>query len=318
MARTLNEIYNSLIAGKESDSILDSLLPNPDNWNTLYTNENFKLLAVTIVKGLSVSKVAVWRLKMNIFAYQTWLLENLFDQAKTEIITEASNKVFGQLPWYVEQAKLFQLGDELVWDGTKYIYEVIDETKRIITQASATNSSGVIILKTATGDSGSFAPLSASQLTALNTYFKGTLGIQTQDGLAPAGTKLSIVSENADEMKMQVDVFVDPLVIDSSGFLVSDGTTKPVETAITTYIQELPFNAIFKVSALTDAIQAVNGVVNVVVNFCDARFGSGSYTDITAVTGRQYTAQAGYITMATGFELDGEYSPGVNTLNYTT
>lgn len=319
MARTLSEIYNSLTTGKEADSTLDQLLPNPDNWATLYTNNNFNLLAQTIVKSLSVSKVAIWRLYLYIVAYAIWVNENLWDQAETEIDELTANRVFGQLPWYVEQAKVFQYGDDLYFDGEKYIYQVIDETKYIITQASATNVDGVITLKVAKGNVGSLEPLTATELTAVTLYFKGTAGIVAEDGIAPAGTKLSIISENADDLKMHVDVFVDPLVINTNGVLISDGVTKPVEVAVTAYIQQLPFDAVFKISALTDAIQAVTGVNNVVVKFCDARFGSNPYEDITAATGRKYTAFAGYINMATNFGLDEFYDYPANTiktLNY--
>lgn len=319
MARTLNTIYNSLIAGKESDSTLDALLPNPDNWSTLYTNANFNLLAQTIVKSLSVSKVAIWRLFMYIFAYAIWVHETLWDQAEAEIDALTLNRVFGQLPWYVEQAKDFQYGDDLVFNGEYYEYEAIDETKQIVTQASATNVEGVITLKLALGDVGSFQSLSATQLTAVETYFKGTNGIVAEDGIAPAGTKLSIISEDPDDMKMQVDVFVDPLVIDLNGVLLSDGVTTPVEDAITAYIQQLPFNAVFMIAALVDAIQAVSGVSNVVVNYCDARFGANPYTNIVAETGRKYIAHAGYIAMATNYGLDEYYDYPANTvktLNY--
>jgi hypothetical protein len=322
MARSLNTIYNDLIASKETDSTLDSLLPNPDNWNTLYTNANFKLLANTIVKNLSVSKVAVWRLFTYIFAYAIWVHEQLFEQSKTEIDNITINRVFGQLPWYVEKAKLFQLGDELVFINNEYYgYEVIDETKQVVTQASATNSDGIIILKLAKGVSGSFEKLATNELTAINLYFKGTQGVQTNDGMAPAGTKLTIISEDPDDMKMHVDVFVDPLVIDENGVLLADGSTKPVEVAVTIYIQELPFNAEFKVSSLTDAIQAVNGVKNVVVKYCDAKFASNPYTNIMNETGRKYIAYAGYINMATNFGLDEYYDYPANTLktlNYIT
>ena len=315
MARTLTEIYNALIASKESDSTLNSLLPNPDNWNTLYTNANFKLLAATIVKKLGVSKVAIWRLIMFICAYGIYVHEQLFDIAQDEIDTLTLNRVFGQLPWYVEKAKTFQLGDDLVFINNEYYgYEVIDESKYIVTQASATVSSGQILLKVAKGDIGSLTPLSASEKTALQIYFLGTTGVNAEDGIAPAGTKISIVSEDPDDLKFHCDVFVDPLVIDENGILLSDGVTKPVEDSVTNYIQQLPFDAVFKRSSLEDAIQAVNGVVNVVVKYCDARFGSNSYTNVLAETGQKYTAFSGYLDMATNFGLDEYYDYPANTL----
>lgn len=319
MARTLSAIYNSLVAGKESDSTLDTLLPNPDNWSTLYTNANFNLLAQTIVKSLSVSKVAIWRLFIYIVAYAIWVHETLWDQAEAEIDALTLNRVFGQLPWYVEQAKAFQYGDDLVFNGDYYEYETIDDTKQIVTQASATNVDGVITLKLAKGTVGSLSALTATELAAVETYFKGTSGTVAEDGIAPAGTKLSIISTSADTMKMQIDVFVDPLVIDTNGILLSDGVTKPVETAITNYIQQLPFNAVFKIVSLVDAIQAVDGVENVVVNFCDARYGTNPFEDITAATGRKYTAFSGYLAMETNYDLDEYYDYPANTvktLNY--
>lgn len=315
MARELSEIYNSLTAGKESDSTLDALLPNPDNWNTLYTNANFNLLAQTIVKGLSVSKVAIWRLFIYITAYAIWVHENLWDQAQTEIETTTEGKQYGQLPWYVERAKEFQLGDDLVFVDPAYQYATIDATKQIVTQAAASNIAGVINIKAAKGDSGSFEKLSTSEKTAVEVYFKGTdTGIYAEDGIAPAGTKIEIVSEDPDDMKMQVDVFVDVLVIDTTGVLLSDGVTKPVEVAVTNYIQQLPFNSTFTVSGLTDAIQAVTGVNNVVVKNCDARFGSNAYTNIINESGRKYIAFSGYIDMATNFGLDEYYDYPANTL----
>lgn len=315
MARTLTQIYNSLIASKESKTSLNTLLPNPDNWNTLYTNENFKLLAATIVKSLSISKVAIWRLISYIVAYTIWTHEQLFDTAKEEINTLVENRVFGQLPWYVTKAKEFQLGDELIFINNEYYgYENIDETKRIVTQASSTVSEGVILVKAAKGDVGSFEKLNDSEKTALQIYFLGNNGFNADDGIAPAGAKMRIVSEDPDDMKMHVDVFVDPLVIDTNGLLLSDGTTKPVEDAVTAYIQQLPFNAVFTVAGLTDSIQAVNGVVNVVVKFCDAKFSSAAYTDIMNATGQQYIANSGYIAMATNFGLDEFYDYPANTL----
>lgn len=315
MARSLSTIYNALIASKESKTSLDNLLPNPDNWNTLYTNENFKLLAATIVKGLSTSKVAIWRLISFIIAYSIWVHEQLFDQAKTEINDVIENRTFGQLPWYVIKAKEFQLGDPLIFINDEYYgYENIDETKQIVTQASATVSEGVILVKVAKGTSGSLEKLSSSEKTALQLYFLGNTGVNADDGVAPAGTKMNIVSEDPDDMKMHVDVFVDPLVIDTNGVLLSDGTSKPVEDAVTDYIQLLPFNAVFTIAGLTDAIQAVEGVNNVVVKFCDAKFSTGSYIDITEQTGQQYVANSGYIAMATNFGLDEYYDYPANTL----
>lgn len=323
MGRTLQTIYNELTASKETNTDLDTLLPNPDNWQTLYTYINFKLLANTVIKGLNTSLVAVWRLIMYSVAYGVYLQEQLYDTFKTEVDETIANKETAQLPWYVDQSEAFQLGYELVWvDSKRYEYETIDEDAQIITQAAATVSNGAILLKVAKGDIGSLEKLSTSEYTAFNDYMKGSNTAYAEDGIAPPGTKITIISEAPDNLRFASQVFYDSQVLDSTGTLLSDGSTKPVEVAITSYIQQIPFDSKFRISGLIDAIQSAQGVVNVVVTNCDAKTSTQAWSasvDVTAATGEQYVARAGYLEMGTNYELDGYYDYPTNlvkTINY--
>jgi len=323
MARDLQTIYNELTASKESNTDLDTLLPNPDNWSTLYTFENFKILANTVIKQLSVSKVAIWRLIMNVVAYALWTQEKLYDIFKTEIETTLENREFGQTPWYVEKSKEFQLGYQLEWLNNRYYgYTTIDEDAQIITQATAIVTNGIILIKVAKGEVGSLEKLDADELNGFTVYMKGGVTIeQATKALAPAGTNLDILSEDADELKFAIDIFYNSQVLNSSGESLEDGA-KPVETAITNYIQQISFDSKFKISALIDAIQAVVGVRNVVVNNCDAKTATQIWADATNVIteiGKQYIARAGYLAMGSDYELDGYYdypSNLVKTLTY--
>lgn len=319
MARTLKEIYNDLVASKESDSDFDELLPNPDNWTSLYNFNNFKLLANTILKSLSRSKVAVWRLMMYTVAYALYYQEKLFDVFKTEVSTLIENSRIGQMDWIISKVKSFQYGDELIWDGTEYTYETIDEDKQIITQASATVASRIITIKAAKGDVGSLSALSADEKTALQYYLVGQ-GIQfAEDGVLPAGTQVLLISENADDLKLAYTIVYDPQVLNSNGELLSDTSTKPVEVAINNYIQQLPFNSKLRISALTDVIQDADGVVDAICDQAQARYSSVEYTDILATTQESYSAYSGYMSMAENHGLDGYYDYPANitrTLTY--
>lgn len=318
MARTLKETYDALTADKETKPELNDLLPNPDNYETLFTQDNFTLLANTITKGLSISLVAVWRLFMWSVAVGLWTLENLQDIFQTEVEETITANQYGQLRWYQTVSQAFQLGDQLVWNGDYYEYEVIDTDKQIITQAAATVSDeGVITLKVAKGILPAIVPLNSSELGAYIFYIKGSNSPATNDGIAPAGTLIEIVSSESDELKFSIDIFYNPLILASDGSSVSVPTEFPVEDAINDYINTLPFDSIFKVIDLVDAIQAVSGVDNVVVTNCDAKnAGELIYTDVLALTGQKYTTFSGYLRMDPANPLDGNYDVGVPTLNY--
>lgn len=319
MARTLKQVYNDLTADKETKPELNELLPNPDNYTALFTQDNFNLLANTVVKNLSVSLVAIWRLFLNIVAVGIWSLEKLMDVFQSEVLETITANQYGQLSWYQTVSFAFQLGDQLVFNGQYFEYEIIDTTKQIITQAAATTepSEGVITLKVAKGVLPTIVPLSAPELAAYTFYIKGANDPVVNDGVAPAGTNITIVSADSDELKFAIDVFYDPLILASDGSSVSDTGLFPVEDAINDFINTLPFDSVFRVIRLVDAIQAVSGITNVVVLNCDGRkAGEVTYTDILLETGQQYTTFAGYLRMDPAHPLDGEYSVGVPTLNY--
>jgi hypothetical protein len=321
MARDLQTIYNELTASKESNSDLDTLLPNPDNWATLYTYENFKLLANTVLKALSDSKVAIWRLTMNVVAYCIWSQEKLYDIFVDEVDTKIENREFGQLQWYVEKSKEFQEGYELEWvDNKKYAYTTVDEEAQIVTQAAAIVTNGVILIKVAKGDIGSLEKLDTGELNAFIQYMKGTNQPFVTAAIAPAGTALDVLSENPDELRFAAQVFYNSQVLDENGESLIDGT-KPVETAVTNYIQQIPFDSKFRVSGLIDAIQAVNGVRNVVVSNCDAKTSGqtwGEATNVITETGKQYIARAGYLKMGDDYPLDGFYDSPTNLVRTLT
>jgi hypothetical protein len=317
MARTLKQVYDALTADKETKPELDELLPNPDNYETLFTQENFTLLANTVVKGLSDSLVAVWRLFLWSTAVGIWSLENLQDIFKSEVTETILANQYGQLRWYQTISQSFQLGDQLVWNGNYYEYETIDTTKQIITQAAATVSDdGVITLKVAKGDLPNIEPLTTSELESYVYYIKGSNSPAANDAMAPAGTLIEILSAENDDLKFAIDIFYDPLVLASDGSQVAAPTVFPVEDAINDFINTLPFDSTFRVIGLVDAIQAVEGVNNLVVLNCDARkAGEVTYTDVLAETGQKYTTFSGYLRMDPLHPLDGNYN-GIPTLNF--
>jgi len=280
MARTIQVIYDAIITEKETFSSLDTLVPNPDTSQTFLSDLN------------STSKVAIWRLLCWLMAVAIWTHEKLFDQHTAEVEERAQELIPGTLRWYTDQSKLFQNGYDLTWDGDKYIYEDTTSTDavaaQIVTQASATEVSGQVIIKVAKGDVGSLSALSAGEKVSFDSYV---------DQIKFAGTNTDIISETADILRVGYTITYDPLVLDSSGVLIADGVTLPVEVAIEGYIQALPFDNDFSVMNLTDAIQEASGVLNAVCTAANATYGAIPFPgeDILADPEQKYSPRAGYL-----------------------
>jgi hypothetical protein len=273
MARTINEIYDSIIAEKENQTVLDGLVPKPDDAQTFLDDLS------------SASKVAIWRLFFWTCAVAIWAHENIFDLHKEEVETIASEAVTGTLRWYRAKSLDFQNGDTLVWNNELLKFEYPDGStgEKIVSNAAAIESGNQVRIKVAKDDgSGGLEPLSASEQTSFTTYI---------NRIKFAGTNVAIVNNVADFLKIELVVYYDPLILDSNGVLISDGTTTPVLDAVNSYIQNLPFNGVFNRTAFVDALQAAQGVTDPVLTTSEAKPSGGIYAD----TGDNYTADAGYL-----------------------
>lgn len=289
MARTIQQIYDAIIDEKETQSSLNALVPNPDDAQTFLSDLT------------SSSKVAIWRMFMWIMAVAIWTHETLFDQHKVEIENRANELITGTLRWYRQSALLFQYGDQLQWNATslKYEYPSGSTGSKIVSNASAIEVGDQVRIKIAKDDgSGGLEPLSSSEEISFTTYM---------NRIKFAGTNLAITNIQADQLKLEMRIFYDPLILDATGTLISDGTTKPVEKAIENYIQNLPFDGTYNLTKLIDAVQVATGVIDPELISSQARSGSSAFAD----TGQSYVADAGYLEIDPSFPLD-----DVNQIEY--
>lgn len=229
-----------------------------------------------VLAGLnSPSSVAIWRLWVYVIAVCIHEFEKIMDIFKAEIEDKNSKAIVGRASWYAAKALEFQYGDSLtVVDGVLK-YATIDESKKIVKRAAC--KAGVnATLKVATTDSGgNIVGLDTAQLAAFNDYVSNFMF---------AGTNLTVQSQNTDYLKVVVDVYYDPL-------LFSDVVKNKVIIAINSYLANLDFNGGVKLSALQDAIQAVEGVTDVDFVDVQAKTNTGSYATVT----RFYQTVSGYI-----------------------
>jgi len=294
MARTLSEIYDAIALEKANMTTLNSWFTDKSNPGSVLDDHQTLLQDLT-----STSKVAIWRLLLWIVTVATWTLEGLWDVFKTEVDTAINNQIPLTLPWYQRESLYFQYGDSLVWNATtlKYEYELYDETKRIITRAAANEGVGIVSIKVARDNNSSLEALTASQKIAFTNFWNKNKG---------AGVLINIISEAADLLKLEYQIFYDPLVLTDHGNLIDDGGVFPVEDAINNYIANLDFNGRFRLEECDAAIRSAEGVIDFQRLSAQSKYGANSYLDILV----SKVAYAGY------FLIDSN-NPLADTIAYT-
>jgi len=226
-------------------------------------------------------------------------LEKQFGSLVTLINQRAREIQTGNNDWNAKQALKYQHGDALVWNSTTNVYEYAVENPaiQIVKYAKALDLGGYVLMKVAKEGANGPEKLTASELAAFTAYM---------NHVKFAGVQLTIVSRDADELKVYFNVYFDPLVMNANGSLISNPSVFPVEDAINNYNANLPFNAKFSITDQTDSIQRALGVVNPVFQSAEGRFGAQSYAPIVDY----YDSNAGYMMIDPSFDLS-------TTITYT-
>ena len=239
------------------------------------------------------------------------VIEDLYDVLEADVEARKLEIPTGILKWYASESLVFQYGDSLVFQdsytdednvlvelqGKALVYPVVDLDKRIVDLAAADETSGLVTIKVAQVVSGVAEKLSAAELSAFEDYWKEKRF---------AGTPISFISNDPDLIKAEYTVSYDPEILDSSGVLISDGVTKPVEVAIDAFLQEFQsenFNGTMQVVKLTNSILDATGVINPVATNIEAKPSGGTYTDVLATSTQTYSSTAGYMSVDPLFPL---------------
>ena len=280
MARTIAEIKQTMT---------DAFMANAT------IREQYGLTEGSTFAG-SFSPVSLESILFFIVAACCHVMEALFDRHRDDVDDKISRAVVASVPWYYKIARQFQYGDALVFDDatSQYRYPAVDESKQLVRYV-AVRDRGTSIQILASGDKdGLPVPLSNDVLTAFKQYM---------NRVKIAGVVLNIRSLPADSIQIRATVQIDPLIINTTGARNSD-SSRPVETAITAYLRGITYGGTFNKTKLVDAIQGVEGVVDVVLSECFYK--AAGDADYRTVAGNNYTAVGGSFT-AVGLQ---------NSINY--
>jgi len=218
-----------------------------------------------------------------------FVMQQLFEQFKIDVSDILNSQTPGTANWYAYMAQRFQFGMELVpetdyYDNTGLTDSQISAMKVVhFAAAVEARDKSILYIKIATDDaSGVRQPLSPAQLTAFKAYLN-----QVQY----AGVRTSVINDPPDDMRLEIDIYYDPMVLDEKGQRLDGTSDTPVQGAIRTFLKNLPFNGTYTNQRLVDTLQVLDGVVIAEIKSASSRF--GAFTEFTEINAREI-AHAGY------------------------
>ena len=217
-------------------------------------------LSVNDTFSSKFSSVSIENILFFMVAACCYVLEVLFDNHKADVEEKISMAVVASVPWYYKMALAFQYGDSLILNDRtqQYEYATIDESKQVVKYA-AVRDKGTSVQILVSGDQGGSPVALSNDVLAVFKHYMNRVKV--------AGVILKITSKESDRVSITATITVDPLVLDESGALLSDGS-KPVETAIREHLKNIIYGGTFNKTKLVDAIQEVAGVIDVELGIC--------------------------------------------------
>ena len=227
------------------------------------------------------SAVSLENLLFYIVAACHYVLESIFEKFTQDVEQKISRAVVASIPWYFDKAKAFQYGDALVLNPRTFGYEYakIDTSKQRVKYVAVRDRGASIEMLVSTEQNGKPTPLSDEVLTAFKHYI---------NAIKIAGVVINVRTRKADELSIAVKVVVDPLKINRQGVDIAS-SEKVVEHAIENYLVDIVYGGTFNKTKLVDAIQRVDGVVDVALGVCKYKAGD----DFKEIAGNNYTAVGG-------------------------
>ena len=273
MSRSLNTIQDSILNTVDSSTELDAL-------EVLTENEQSTLAELT-----SSSKVAVWRLFVWVIAFTIWVHEQLWDVFRADVERRIAETRVHNRAWYRGKALAFRFGQDLIPETDQYddtgLEPSVIEASKIIKHAAVNkiviSGYGALKIKTAKDEGDNRVPLTTPELTAFNAYM---------NEIADAGTTILTASQPADNLKVDLIVYYDPLVLDTLGRRLDGTNDTPVIDEIKSHLRSIDFDGEFFPAELEKAIRNnVEGVNKraTSVRKSWSKFGSYNYTDTGVV-----------------------------------
>lgn len=228
------------------------------------------------------SLISIESILFFIVASAHYVHERIFDQFKEDVIKQINSSVVATIPWYHQQALKYQHGDKLQLDERtlQWTYPKVDESKRLVRYVAVKDHGGSIQVLVSKEMGGLPEPLTEDELRSFKAYMTS---------IKIAGVVLAVRSLPADMLSIRASIQLDPMIYLPSGVRIRDGK-RPVEDAIRAYLREITYGGVFNKTRLVDAIQRVEGVLDVELGECTATPHRGTQR---IIQGNNYSARSG-------------------------
>ena len=228
-----------------------------------------------------VSKTNIVGLLAYVVAVAIFTLEKLFDQFKKDVDVKIREMKPHSLRWYNNKARAFQYGHALLPESD--LYANMDESAQLVKFSAVEEIERELTMKVAKDDGGGNpTPLIGDELISFTEYCA-----RVKD----AGVVLKVKSAPGDQLRLSLDLYYDPLVLDGEGQRLDGSANTPVQDAIREFIKNLPFNGEFVIAHLVDALQETEGVTIPNVLSCATRYGGYEFSQVNA----RSVPDAGYL-----------------------
>jgi len=251
------------------------------------TNPFITNATVVAIYGLQIGltflqQFSLFSLENNLFDVVTnamWTLENLWDIFRAEITAEMAKQQPHTKTWYQGKALGFMLGvpllpDTDIFDTTGMNDEAI-EAAMVIKQAAAVklisnNGYGILRIKVATAaPDGSLQPVPPEAYEALKYYML--------EKVVDAGTQVVVTTAIADKLRLHLDVYYNPLILNPQGQRLDGTNNTPVQDAIKLILQSIEFNGTLNIKKLERDLTEIEGVQEAQTTMAASKYGDYEY-----------------------------------------
>jgi hypothetical protein len=247
-----------------------------------------------VVDSTNWSVVSLERCIISVFAFCSFVLENLMDVFKAEINETIAQKNPHTKNWYKNTVLAYLHGFVVDAKTLQYnlsgVSEAAIQAAQIVKYCAVADGNDGLNVKIAKDVNGDLQPLTASELAGLKDYME-----DSQLGQKDAGVFINFINEDADNLQLTYDIYVNPSVIDTNGVHIVTGV-KVVEVAIYSFLKSIEFNGVFAPQILEDKLRDdTEGVELVKLKRCNVKADSASSWTAVDV---KYLPNSGYLKIA--------------------
>lgn len=220
----------------------------------------------------STSKVSIWRLWVYVVSFIANTHYKLQQAHLLEVNTAIANQHYSSELQIQQLLFDFRYGHQFDRTTLSYADGYTDDQieqaqiiKRAAVEKVIVSNRVVLRLKVSKLEDGALKQVPSNQLAVLEEY----VDINT-----PAGTNYVFYTSDPDQLKLVIDVYYDPLVLDENGELLDASGAAPIPEAIRTFLsaETFDFEGELRISELTDTLQNVYGVSNRSVKISSAYY----------------------------------------------